>query len=129
MPSPERPTGDQHKEGEPSSYFQARRFTNEQTAYGVYTVLQDTIFQHECDLSTYRFLLERISHVAVLGSPPPAKLDEQIQTLLTAGEPAILPLEVRTLLEERRAQAAKIGSWVEGHYRPGRPLKGPPARE
>ena len=38
------------------------------------------------------------------------------------GKNAELPQHIIQTLSERRAQAQRIGPWVEGHYRPGRNL-------
>jgi hypothetical protein len=70
MPSPEHPGGGQHEEHEPVPYFRVSRST-------------DAPFNHTCDLSTYRLLLESIAQVAVLGtSPPPQELDEHVKGAL-----------------------------------------------
>ncbi len=130
MPSPEygpghdRPDEEPPREAEPSPYYRAARFAAEPSARRTYFAVQDAIFQHptDLDLSAYRFQLNRISHVAVLGQPPPDEVDQQLQALLAAGEATELPPDVLKLLRERRAQATRHGPWSEGHYRPGRPL-------
>jgi hypothetical protein len=61
--------------------------------------------------------------VAVLGTRPAEALVRVIERTLEAGEPTAVPPNVRELLERRRAQARAIGPWVEGHYRPGMPLR------
>ena len=71
------------------------------------------------DVSAYRLILEERWHVAVLGEPPPVDLDQQLQAILGQGVPATLPEEILDYLKQRRAEAIKRGSWVEGHYRPG----------
>ena len=76
----------------------------------------------DCDLSTYRFVLQGVSHVTVLGEPPPEELDRRIRKILSAREPTSVPVDVLKLLQERRAQATQEGRWVERHYRPGQPL-------
>ena len=76
--------------------------------------------------------------MAVLGDPPTPDLDRKLKGILenknqspitwppglTAnnGEFTSIPDEALKLLAERRVQAAKHGEWVEGHYRPGKPL-------
>lgn len=124
MPSPEHPRGPRNSEREPSSYFQVSRFEAERLARATYSQIQDLLFENRCDLSTYRFLLENVSHVAVLGHQPPQELEPELRSLLDRGEAATVPLEVRAVLEARRRQATQIGPWVEGHYRPGKPLRG-----
>ncbi len=71
------------------------------------------------DLSTYRLMLAEQWHVAVLGEPPPEELDQKLQAILDQGVPATLPEDILDYLKQRRAEAIKRGSWVEGHYRPG----------
>jgi hypothetical protein len=107
----------------PGLYLQAARFRSERKAERAYFRAQEALYQApECDLSAYRFLLERISHVAVLGTPPPEELDRTIRKILASGEPAALPEEVLTLLLQRRAEQIRLGPWVERHHRPGQPL-------
>ncbi|MGD9893501.1 MAG: hypothetical protein AB7R89_03400 [Dehalococcoidia bacterium] len=128
MSSPERGSGPGQPEqpsppeSEPPPYYRAARFTDERTAAGVYRRAEQTIHRTPCDLSAYRFLLDQVSHVALIGAPPPPQLDQVLADLFAAGEPATLPSEVLRQLSERRAQASRIGPWVEGHYRPGRRL-------
>ncbi len=124
MPGPERPgppSGDPGKEQEPPPYYHASRFQNERPAAKAYTKVQNVVFnaQDKADLSIYRFLLNRVSHVTVIGDPPPQELDEKITRILASGEPTSLPPAVLKTLLARRAQANQLGSWVEGHYQPG----------
>ena len=128
MPSPEHQPGGQSEqplrpEQEPTPYYRAARFSNEQVAGQAYFAVQDAIFTAEdCDLSAYRLQLNRVSHVAVLGEPPPEELDQTLAALLAAGEATALPAEVVKLLVERRRQATRDSAWREGHYRPGKRL-------
>jgi hypothetical protein len=116
---PEQP---QRHEPEPGPYYRAARFREERRAAWVYQRVQDTIQGTPCDLSAYRFLLDQVAHVAVVGEPPAPALDQQLQWLLATGEPAKLPDGVVQLLTARRAQMRRYGPWIEGHYRPGQPL-------
>jgi hypothetical protein len=122
MPSPERPGGPSNNQQAAVPYFEVRRFNNERRALVTYNHLQDTLLENACDLSTYRFLLNQMSHVAVLGERPAEVLVQVVERLLASGTPTTVPPEVRAALEQRRAQARAIGPWVEGHYRPGRRL-------
>jgi|SRR5215211_734783 len=126
MPSPEHgPGGPEHPrptEPDPAPYLRVASFADDRTAGRVYRRVQDTIFTAPCDLSAYRFLLDQVPHVAVLGAPPPPDLDEALAQLLAAGAPATLPPEVHQALTERRKQVGRRGPWTEGHYRPGRRL-------
>ena len=128
MPSPENP---QHQEGEPqepgneqqpSLFYLASRFPQAFLAQNAYLCAQQVIFNEKCDLSAYRFQQPQVdaaSYVAVLGEPPPEALVHRLERLLAAGEPIELPEEVLRFFVGRRKQAAQLGSWVEGHYRPG----------
>ena len=128
MPSPEHgPTGPaeqpQRHEAAPVPYHRTARFADEPSAGAAYGAAQHALFEGPPnDLSAYRFQLNRIYHVAVLGQVPPAELDEQLTAILASGEPAALPTEVLRALSERRRQMSGRGVWTEGHYRPGRRL-------
>jgi hypothetical protein len=103
-------------------YCRASRFLTTEHAQWVYAQVQEAIFVHDCDLSTYRFSLHQLSHVLVLGCRPAEDLENQIAALLASGMPVALPDELLQTLRERRDQATQLGPWVEGHYRPGTPL-------
>ena len=128
MPSPEHQPGGQREqplqpEQEPVPYYRAARFANERAAGQAYFAVQNAIFTAaECDLSAYRLQLNRVSHVAVLGQPPPEELDQTLAALLAAGEATALPAEAVKLLVQRRRQATRGSAWSECHYRPGHPL-------
>ena len=128
MPSPEHggphPGEPSHREQEhePVPYHRAARFADERRSARTYRSVQDALFAAACDLSAYRVLINRVPHVAVVGEPPPADLDRRLDHLLAAGEPVALPDAVLTTLAARRAQAARLGPWIEGHHRPGTPL-------
>ena len=74
----------------------------------------------DVDLSAYRFIRNDIWHVAVVGDRPPAQLRQEIEETLASGESIRLDKKTRRWLRHRRQQQSKRGSWVEGHYRPGR---------
>ncbi len=123
MPSPER-SGGASPEGEQPPYHHAARYPGERPARQAYNKAQGTIYRYEpdCDLSAYRLQINHAWHVAVVGSPPPADLDERLRTILATGEITTLPPELLTMLQKRRAEATQLGPWVEGHYRPGKRL-------
>jgi hypothetical protein len=98
-------------------YYQAARFSGERPAGRAYARAQGLIYQEPCDLSAFRFLLERSWHVAILGDPPPATLDRSLRRILGWGESTTLPDDILQQLWERRAQAIKLGPWVERHVR------------
>ena len=128
MPSPEHgPSGPAEQPGrrehEPVPYHRTARFADEHDAGHAYTQAQQAIFVGPPnDLSAYRFQLNTVYHVAGLGEPPPADLDERLGTILASGEPVALPQEVLATLAERRQHMSRRGPWTEGHYRPGRRL-------
>src|SRR5438132_1492850 len=120
MPSPELPHGEGGPEQQPVPYYKAARFASERPAARTYERLQETLYQtSQTDLSVYRLFLDRVSHVAVLGQPPPEALDRRITRVLSRGEAVSLPLEVLQALAERRREQIRAGTWVEQHHRPG----------
>jgi hypothetical protein len=128
MPSPEaenRP--DQQNIGKEEAerfYYQAARFPAGERPAGVaYFQIQRLIYQdRDCDLSVFRFQLQRIYHVAVLGEPPQPNLEAKLSSALANGQPTLLAEEVLRILQQRRAQATRQGPWVERHWRPGERL-------
>jgi len=128
MPSKEHEPDPQQNEETPNSeaktklFYLAARFAAEGAAGQAYFRAQQAIFNTDCDLSAYRFLLNQIWHVAVLGEPPPDELRQQVQRILQSGAFTQLPEETIGLLDQRRQQAKTQGEWVERHYRPGKRL-------
>ncbi len=121
----------QRPETEPVPYHRTARFVDAPSAGVAYGAVQRTLFEGPPnDLSAYRFQLNRIYHVTVLGQVPPAELDEQLTAILANGEPVELPADVLAALSERRRQMSGRGPWSEGHVRPV-PPKEPddPARD
>jgi len=100
----------------------AARFPTERLARQAYFRAQAAVFRAPCDLSVSRFLLDRVSHVAVIGVTPPEELDRDLRRILRTGELTPLPPTIVLLLWQRRLDANREGSWVERHFRPGRPL-------
>lgn len=126
MPSPEgelppqQPDQDKSPE-EPHGYYQAARFLNAQLAGRAYFRVQRILYGQEMtDLSVFRFELEGVPHVAVLGKRPLPDLGRRLRNILAAGLPRTLPSEILAMLHERRSDATQLGSWVERHYRPGK---------
>lgn len=122
MPSKEQ--SDRPESPKPLPYYQAARFGRERLAKRAYFRAQESVFRarEDVDLSVYRFLLEHVSHVVVIGETPPAELDRRLRKILAAGESTSLPEDILHLLLQRRADASQHGPWVEGHYRPGQPF-------
>ena len=125
--SPDHTEGTPRQEGEQPPYSLAARYRDEPASARSYEAAQEFIYTTaHLDLSAYRLQLPRLQstefdwYVAVVGEQPPAEFDTRLRRILSTGEPASLPDEVLTYLLERRAQATQMGSWVEGHYRPGK---------
>jgi hypothetical protein len=117
------PEGLPPQEGEPVPFVRAARFGAEVTAGRAYVQVQEALLiDLQSALSAYRFLLDQVWHVTVIGEPPPRTLARRIDRILAAGEPATLPADVLELLAARRQQQIQQGPWSEGHYRPGRLL-------
>src|SRR5437016_53342 len=105
MPSRERAGEEGTQEKQPVPYYKAARFGSERPALRVYERLRETLYTtSDVDLSVYRLLLNRVSHVAVIGEPPPEELDRRISRLLSRGDPVPLPAEVLSSLAERRRE-------------------------
>lgn len=126
LPSqPEQPGDPSKEQGEQEQqpYYMAARYRSEPPARRAYFKAQELIFREErADLSTYRFQLEQVNHVAVVGEQPPQDVEQKLGAILSQGELAYLLPEVVKALYERRTQMKQRGSWVEGHYRPGKKL-------
>lgn len=123
MPSPEQGgTGHNPEQEQEERYYKASRFSGEEPAGRAYFKTQDTIFEarEKADLSCYRFQLDQIYHVAVLGERPHAGLERRLERILARGEPVKLPEDILEALWRRRELAKEINPWVEAHHRPGK---------
>lgn len=66
--------------------MRAARFAGAAPAATAYDAAQDLFYQRRnVDLSAFRFQLDQVYHVAVLGLTPPASLDRAIARILAAG--------------------------------------------
>jgi hypothetical protein len=73
-------------------YLKAARFGGKKPAARAYRQAQNLLFATpDCELSAFRFHLDRLWHVAALGGQPPDDLNRQLRTILSRGEPASLP--------------------------------------
>ena len=123
MPSPENRGPDPNAEQEkPPVYSRAARYTDGDTAGAAYFEVQDVLYGSEYELSAFRFQLDQLWHVAVVGELPPAAFDQTVQTLLVDGTPETLPPNLITFFNERRIEARQIAPWVERHFRPGKSM-------
>lgn len=115
MPSPENRPGEEDKEPPldkelfDNTYYLASRFSGERPAGRAYFQAQEFIFSHsaDLDLSVYRFQIDRIYHVAVLGIKPPHDAEDKIKSILSAGEYVQLPSILLKVLIVRRLQQTK----------------------
>jgi hypothetical protein len=105
---------------EPTPYHRAAKFSGEREAGAVYFRLQRLIDSPDADLSAYRFRIQGVWHVAVVGDAPAKELAEQLEKVMAAGEPVELTSDALDFLRQRREEQIKHGPWVERHYRPGR---------
>ena len=118
----------QDANAQPERPFQrAARFGGEPPARTAYLAAERSIADALADISAYRFLVNRIWHVAVIADQPPAAdLRRAVEEALKAGEQVALPAEVlATLLKRHRDVMRHRLPWVEGHYHPGRRLPEP----
>ena len=107
------------REQQQPEYLKVASFSGEKPAGRAYRQAEELLYRRpDCDLSAFRFHLSRVWHVAVLGDQPPEDIDQQLQRILSRGQPASLPAEVLWQLLERRSQATRIAPWVEKHSRP-----------
>ncbi len=120
----ERGSQDNREQPPQQDYYQASRFAQEHhEALDTYEQLQALLLDSpDVDLSTYRFLFNQVSYVAILGQQPPDEIEAQVIGLLAAGETAAVPDNVLKVLRDRRAHLSRQAPWVEGHYRPGKPM-------
>jgi hypothetical protein len=118
MPTKESKPQPEHEHTEP--YLKAASYSSDQSALQVYNRIQARLFGSNWDLSTYRIKYQQIPHVVVLGVSPPPDGQRIISDMIASGSPANLPKDVINYLIQRRAEAQRLGPWVEGHYRPGR---------
>lgn len=107
------------RRGDLPAFHETARFSGEEPAGQAYEQAQEALYSGPAnDLSTYRLILDQAWHVTVIGDPPPMGLREQLDTILSTGEPATLPDELLRTLQERRRQAIRRGPWTERHVRP-----------
>ena len=113
------------------SYLDARRYPFAEEAGRAYFEGQEAMRNDsKANLSVYRVqigpLLE--SHVVVLGDTPRRQLLERLDHAFASGKHVELTPDVLQHLMERRRHAEQAGPWVEGHYRPGNPVRLPRRR-
>ena len=107
----------------------AARFSAERPAARAYVRARETVFKAPCDLSISRFLLNQVSHIAIIGEPPSATLERDLRRILSHGTPVRLPMEILAQLWARRLDAIREGDWVERHHRPTQSVGASPGRD
>lgn len=105
-------------ESVPEVFVHAARFDAEALSTPPYQHLRRLLHDTPCDVSAFRLQLAPAYdwYVAALGTTPPPELVEQITTILASGQAHELPPVVVEQLVLRRAQQARKGEWIEGHY-------------
>ena len=71
----------------------------------------------DVDLSAFRFQLNPVDHVVIVGDPPPVDPHEELRSALAAREPTVVAEEAFRLLHGPETAATQAGSWVIGQYR------------
>jgi hypothetical protein len=84
-----------------------------------YDMASATNSRSDVDLSSYRLLVRKQWHVAVLGELPPEAVDKRVRQILASGEAVSLPEDILRVLNHRRLLAKQVAPWVEAHHTPG----------
>ena len=99
-------------------FLESALFDADAPARASYQRVRSLILREDCDLSTYRFLLNWEPHVVVLGAQPGDLLARRIRDALAGGRSTTLDLTTIRTLADRRASASRQGSWVERSWHP-----------
>ncbi len=101
----------QEQEQQPGGWVLAFRFGSADTARATYEIVRDAVLTDDADASVFRFTLDGMSHVTLVGeTPPPLQKIEQAESLMArAGVPATLPGQVLGQLLERRKAFKSTG--------------------
>jgi hypothetical protein len=67
-------------------YCRAARFPDQPSSESPYLQLQDLVFESDSDLSVFRFQLDNIWHIAVLGDHPGEDIDRRLEQLVSLGQ-------------------------------------------
>ena len=107
----------------PIPYSKRARFASDTSADKAYFEDQEVIVSDiESEPSAYRLLLYAVYQVAMLGEQPSEETDQVLTQILSQGSIVTLPGQVLAALNARRLDMKQHGSWVEGHYQPGKRL-------
>ena len=104
---------------EKTPYHRVAKFAGEREAGTVYFKIRELIETPKCDLSAYRFLIQGIWHVAIVGETPSSELADQLERELSIGERVEISVGILDFLQGRRQEQIENGPWVERHHRPG----------
>lgn len=101
-------------------YNLAASFTDERRAGRAYNRAAELLIASErSDLSAYRLYVGPVWYVAIVGEQASAAVEQQLRRVFMHGQLCPLPPEFVETLMQRRAQATKLGPWVEAHYEHG----------
>src|SRR5438876_3670291 len=97
-------------------YYFAATFPNESLSKQAGDAIKE-IIKHAEQLSYYRFLLEKVWHVVVIGDWPTQDAHQQIVTWLNTGTMTYIPFELLMGLFNRRLEEIQKGDWREHHVK------------
>jgi hypothetical protein len=106
---------------EPQGWLVARRYPDEASALRAFELTRDLILHEEVDASVLRFILDGISHVALMGEVPlsPDHTARIGAILEPRSEPTELPEEITERLRARRERFRGTGlDYLERRTRP-----------
>lgn len=93
--------------------YSAAEYLDESLQIKDYNTAQDYAFNHDVDVSCFRFLYAGKLIVAAISE----RESDLAAMPVLRGMPYSLDKTTLTYLERRRLAANKLGPWAEGHYR------------
>ncbi len=115
----------QERPQEPSGWITARRYPDAHSARRAYESARDALLiDNDLDASVLRFMLNGVSHVAVLGQRPITPQETVLigKAFGDDGEPTDVPADIVARLQDRRRRMTHLGfDYVERHSEPGPP--------
>jgi hypothetical protein len=118
--------GPKRYEQYPGYFFEATRFKDEQDSRIGYGLAQEAILRAKgCNISVFRFILPEDGswHVALVSEAPDISMVPILRQHMALGRRVDVADNVRAALIERRIASQALGTWVEGHYDPGLPVR------
>lgn len=97
---------------EPSRWLVVRRYRDEPAALTTYEAVRDLLFTEDLDASVFRFTLNGVCHVAVVGETPfeTSRWQPMFGLLDTDGEQTELPADASEHLWARRRSFKATGA-------------------